>query len=71
MADAGKIGSSCEENIALDMLIEPKTEAVELPPEPIYENTITGSSAQLERERLARSAQLKMIGKIDVRTKWK
>ena len=49
-----------KENIALDALLEPKPETVQLPLEPIYENTITGSSAQSERERLARNAQLKM-----------
>ena len=60
MADAGKIGSSCEGNIALEILLEPKPENVQLPSEPIYENTITGSSAQSEREKLARNGQLKM-----------
>ena len=35
-----------KENIALDILLEPKPEKVQLPLEPIYENTITGSSAQ-------------------------
>ena len=49
-----------KENFALDTLLEPKPETVQLPLEPIYENTITGSSAQSERERLARNAQLKM-----------
>ena len=49
-----------KENIALDTLLEPKPERVQLPLEPIYENTKTESSAQSERERLARNAQLKM-----------
>ena len=48
-----------EENIALFTLLEPKPENVELFLEPIYEKTITGSSAQSEQERLARNAQLK------------
>ena len=43
-----------------DILLESKPENVQLPLEPIYENTVTGSSAQSERERLARNAQLKM-----------
>ena len=49
-----------KENIALYILLEPKPEAVQLPLEPIYENTIPSSSAQSERESLARNAQLKM-----------
>ena len=49
-----------KENIALDILLEPKPESVQLPLEPIYENTITGSSAQSEQERLTRNAQLRM-----------
>ena len=40
--------------------VHKKPEKVQLPLEPIYENTITSSSAQSERERLARNAQLKM-----------
>ena len=55
-----KLALIAKENIALDTLLEPKPENVQLPLEPIYENTITGSWAQLERERLARKAQLKM-----------
>ena len=35
-----------KENIALDTLLEPKPETVQLPLEPIYESTITESSAQ-------------------------
>ena len=42
-----------KENITLDILLEPKPENVQLPLDPIYENAITGSSAQWERERLA------------------
>ena len=55
-----KLALPAKENIALDTLLEPKIETVQLPPEPIYENTITGSSAQSEKERLAMNAQLKM-----------
>ena len=55
-----KLALHRKENIALDIFLEPKPESVQLPLEPIYENTITGSSAQLERERQARNAQLKM-----------
>ena len=55
-----KLALLAKENIALDVLLEPKPKSVQLPLEPIYENTITGSSAQLERERLAKNAQLKM-----------
>ena len=55
-----KLALLAKENIALDTLLEPKPETVQLPLEPIYENTITGSLAQSERERLARNAQLKM-----------
>ena len=47
-------------NIALDTLLAPKPENVQLPLEPIYENTIFGSSAHSERERLARNAKLKL-----------
>ena len=55
-----KLALLAKENIALDTLLEPKPETVQLPLEPIYENTITGSSAQSERERLEMNAQLKM-----------
>ena len=54
-----KLALRAKENIALDTLLEPKPETVQLPLEPIYESTLTGSSAQSERERLARNAQLK------------
>ena len=61
-------------NIALDTLLEPKPENIQLPRltnhlrrstltldyQPIYESTITGSSVQSERERLGRKAKLKM-----------
>ena len=40
-----------KENIILDTLLGPKTAMVELPLEPIYEETIVGASAQSERER--------------------
>ena len=49
-----------KEKIALDTLLEPKPKNVQLLLEPIYEITITGSSAQSEREGLARNAQSKM-----------
>ena len=55
-----KLALLAKKNIALDTLLELKPATVQLPLEPIYENTITGSSAQSERERLARNAQLKM-----------
>ena len=55
-----KLALLAKENIALDILLEPKPETVQLPLEPIYKNAITGSSAQSERERLAINAQLKM-----------
>ena len=55
-----KLAFLAKENITLDTLLEPKPETVQLPLEPIYEDTITGSSAQSERERLARNAQSKM-----------
>ena len=55
-----KLALLAKENIALDILLEPKPETVQLPLEPIYENTIRGSSAQSERDRLATNAQLKM-----------
>ena len=55
-----KLALLAKENITLEVLLEPKPENVQLPLEPIYENTITGSSAPSERERLARNEQLKM-----------
>ena len=55
-----KLALLAKENITIDTLLEPKPETVQLPLEPIYEVTITGSSAQSERERLARNAQSKM-----------
>ena len=55
-----KLALIAEENIDVDTLLEPKPETVQLTLEPIYENTITGSSAQSERKRLARNAQLKI-----------
>ena len=51
-----KLALLAKENIALDRLLEPKPENVQLPLEPIYESTITCSSAQSEREHLARNA---------------
>ena len=55
-----KLALLAKENITIDTLLEPKPETVQRPLEPIYEVTITGSSAQSERERLARNAQSKM-----------
>ena len=55
-----KLALLAKEIIALDILLEPKPKNVQLQLEPIYRNTITGSSAQSERERLARNALLKM-----------
>ena len=55
-----KLALLAKENIALDFMLEPKPEIIQLPLEPIYESRITSSSAQLQRERLARNAQLKM-----------
>ena len=55
-----KLALLANENITIDTLLEPKPETVQLPLEPIYEVTITGSSAQSERERLARNGQSKM-----------
>ena len=55
-----KLALHARENIALDILLKPKPDNVQLPLEPIYESTITGSPAQSEWERLARIAQLKI-----------
>ena len=55
-----KLALLAKENIILDALLERKPEMVDLPLEPIYEETIVGSSAQLERERNSRNAQQKM-----------
>ena len=55
-----KLALLAKENIILDTLRGPKPEMVELPLEPIYEETIVGASAQSERERNARNAQQKM-----------
>ena len=41
-----KLALIATENTALDMLLEPKPERGQLPLEPIYQNTITGCSAQ-------------------------
>ena len=46
-----KLALLAKENISLDTLLGPKPEMVELPLEPIYEETIVGDSAQSERER--------------------
>ena len=55
-----KLAFLAKENIALDILLEPKPENIQLPLESICESRITGSSAQSERERQARNAQLKL-----------
>ena len=55
-----KLALLAKENFNLDILLEPKPENVQLPLESIYESAITGSSAQSERERQARNAQLNL-----------
>ena len=55
-----KLALLAKENILLYTLLEPKPENVQHPLEPIYESRKAGSSAQSERERLARNALLKM-----------
>ena len=50
-----KLALLAKENIVLDTLLGPKPEMVELPLEPINEETIVGASAQSEREREERS----------------
>ena len=58
-----------KDHIVLDTLLEPELEKVHLPIKTIYECTITGSSAQLERERLASMHNWKWTGRIDVTKK--
>ena len=41
-----KLALLAKENIALDILLETKPERVQLPLEPIYDNTVTVSSPQ-------------------------
>ena len=55
-----KLALLAKENIILDKLLGLKPEMVELPLEPIYEETIAGASAQSESERSASNAQQKM-----------
>ena len=55
-----KLTLLAKEKISLDTLLGPKPEMVVLQFEPMYEETIIGSSAQSERERNARNAQQKM-----------
>ena len=55
-----KMALLTKDNIILDTLLGPKPEMVDLPLEPIYEETIIGLSAQSERERNTRNAQQKM-----------
>ena len=59
MADAGEIGSSCKRERCIRYATCTKARE-DLTSASIYDSTITGSSAQTERERLARNAQLKM-----------
>ena len=59
-----KLAILAKQNTNLSYLLDPKREKVQLPLEPNYESTITGSSAQTEGERLARNAQLKMNWKM-------
>ena len=54
-----KLALLAKANIILDTLLGPKPEMVELPLEPIYEETIIGASPQSERVRNPRSAQQK------------
>ena len=54
-----KLALLAKESIILDTLLGPKPEMVHLPLEPIYEETIVGSSAQSERERNARNSKPK------------
>ena len=51
-----KLALLAKENIILDTLLGPKTEIVELPLEPIYEETVVGASAHWEREDRAQRA---------------
>ena len=60
MGEVAKLALFAKENITLDILPDPTPENVQLPLEPIHENTIQRSSAQSEREQLARKAQLKL-----------
>ena len=46
-----KLALLAKENVILVTLLGPKTEMVEIPLEPIYEETIFSASAQSERER--------------------
>ena len=55
-----KLALLAKKNIILDTLLGPKPEMVELPLEPIYEETIVGASAQSEREKNVRNAQQNM-----------
>ena len=55
-----KLALLAKENIILDTLLGPKPEMMELPLEPIYEETIVSASAQSERESNACNAQQKI-----------
>ena len=54
-----KLALLANENIILYTLLGPKTDMVDLPVEFIYKEIIVGSSAQSERERIARNAHQK------------
>ena len=58
-----KMALLAKENIILDTLLGPKTEIVELPLEPIYEETIIGASAQSEREERSQRATKNKLAK--------
>ena len=55
-----KLALLVKENIILDTLLGHKPKMVEIPLEPINEETIVGASAQSKKERNARKAQQKM-----------
>ena len=61
-----KLALLAKENAIFETLLGPKPEMVGLRLERIYIETILGSSAQSERERHARNAHQKRIGKTSV-----
>ena len=54
-----KLALLAKEYTIRDTLLGPKPEMVDLPLEPIFEETIIGSSARSERKKNARNAQQK------------
>ena len=58
-----KLALLAKENIILDTLLGPKPEMVELPLEPIYEETIIDDSAQSEREERSQRATKNKLAK--------